>query len=105
MKRAKPWYRQQTDSWYVTVEGVQTPLGVHPEGAPPPKRLKGGWNAPKQILEAFYKLMTESEMPARADLSVAKVCDLFLDFSQKNNDTRTYAWYLFYLQDFSDRLG
>src|SRR5947209_1627400 len=45
-KQAHPWYRSQTDSWYVELHGKQQPLGRHPEGA---DQKAKGW---------LYKLVT-----------------------------------------------
>src|SRR5688572_10473387 len=78
--QAKPWYRSQTDSWYVEVRGQQQKLGKHPEDAPKPKRTKNGWNAPPAILQAFHRLMAEGQPPPKPDvILVAHVCDYFLD--------------------------
>lgn len=38
--------------------------------------------------------------PADGDLSVVRVCDLFLDHARRHSDARTYRWYRDYLQDF-----
>src|SRR5438552_18876740 len=103
---AKPWFRSQTDSWYVTTNGQQHLLGKHPEDAPPPKLGKSGWNAPPAILTAFHKHMAEGpQIPADGAILVCQVCDLFLDYSQKHNGPRTYEWYRTYLQDFSNACG
>jgi hypothetical protein len=104
--QAKPWYRSQTDSWYVEIDGRQQNLGKHPENSPPPRKGKHGWNAPPAILTAFHKLMAEGpQLPPAAAVLVCQVCDLFLTFSEKHNDARTFKWYKAYLQDFCDSYG
>jgi hypothetical protein len=49
MKVAKPWYREQTASWYVQLGGRQHPLGKHPAHLPPPKKESGEWRPPREI--------------------------------------------------------
>ena len=48
MKQPKPWYRASKSAWYVEHNFKQHRLGEHPDGAPPPKKSKSGWNAPKE---------------------------------------------------------
>lgn len=79
-RRAKPWYRAQTNSWYVELNGTQQQLGKHPEDAAPPKRGKKGWNAPEAILTAFHQLMGKGRPAPKDDkISVAAICDKFLE--------------------------
>ena len=54
MKRPKPWFRASKNAWYVEHQFKQHRLGEHPDGYPPPKKTKSGWNAPRPILDAFY---------------------------------------------------
>src|SRR5262245_22186509 len=103
MKQPKPWYRKAKNTWYVEINGEQHFLGRHPADAPLPQKSKKTkqWNPPKQILDAFHLLITqtpdEQETPA---ITVAAICDRFLGHSQKHNEPATYAWYKDYLQDF-----
>ncbi len=77
---AKPWYRSQTGSWYVTVRDQQHNLGKHPADAPPPRRGKSGWNAPDSIKKAFHALMVDDTPPTRPEqITVVEVCDRFLE--------------------------
>jgi hypothetical protein len=46
MRPRKPWYRASKKKWYVEFDGQKVALGPHPDGAPPPKKGKAGWNAP-----------------------------------------------------------
>lgn len=58
MRPHKPWYRPCRDTWFAEIGGKQHPLGKHPEGAPPPKKGKIGWNAPPEIMTAFRPMTT-----------------------------------------------
>jgi hypothetical protein len=53
----KPWFREQTQSWYVEINGVQHPLGKHPTKEPPPKQEDGEWKPPKEVTTAWHRLM------------------------------------------------
>lgn len=107
MKQPKPWYRASKSAWYVEHNFKQHRLGEHPEGAPPPKKTKAGWNAPKEILDAFYKLMATApaNLPKPEVIPVATVCDLFLDYSQKHHSSDCYDNYKHFLQAFTDTYG
>jgi integrase len=107
MRPRKPWYRASKNKWFVEIDGTKVPLGRHPEGYPPPKKGKGGWNAPPEIMTAFYKLMSSdpATLPKPDEIKVCQVCDLFMDWSQKHHESETYDWYLHFLQDFSDLFG
>lgn len=102
MRQPKPWYRAALGAWYVEHLGKQVRLGGHPDGAPPPKKSKAGWNAPPPILDAFYKLMAAdpARLPRPDAILAAQVCDLFLDHSERHNDPATYKWYRHFLQSF-----
>jgi hypothetical protein len=71
MRLPKPWFRTSKNAWFVEHNGVQVRLGLHPENAPAPKKSKAGWNPPKEIQDAFYKLM------ARDPATMPKVQDIF----------------------------
>jgi integrase/recombinase XerD len=80
MRQPRPWFRSSKNAWYVEHRGKQCRLGDHPNGSPPPKKTKAGWNAPQPILDAFYKLMATDlvTLPKPADILTVQVCDLFL---------------------------
>lgn len=107
MRQPKPWFRSSKNAWYVEHRFKKVRLGLHPEGAPPPKKTKAGWNAPKEILDAFYKLMATdpANLPRPDKLLAATVCDLFLDHSQKHHAPETYANYRHFLQAFVATYG
>src|SRR5262245_39605059 len=94
MKTPRPWYRKQNDTWYICLHGQQVPL------------CKGKDNK-AQAEKAYFHIMAREggQLPEAATLTVAQVCDLFLDWSQRHNDPRTYDWYRGYLQDFCDHHG
>lgn len=107
MKQPKPWFRASKSAWYVEHHGKQVRLGPHPDGAPPPKKSESGWNAPKAILDAFYKLMAADpvNLPRPEKILAAVVCDLFLDHSERHHSPDTFANYKHFLQSFSERYG
>jgi site-specific recombinase XerD len=119
-----PWYRAARDAWYVKIDGQQHLLGKHPPAAPKPKKGKLGWNAPREIQDAYHRLrvLGPSGLPKSQEITVAHVCDLFLTFicpyveppkkQPKANDpqpplkpnatheVRTYWWYRSFLDSF-----
>ena len=46
MHQPKPWFRASKSAWYVQHQRQQVRLGGQPDGYPPPKKFKAGWNAP-----------------------------------------------------------
>lgn len=98
-RKPSPWYREERNEWCVTVGGKHHRLGEHPAAAPKPKRGKRGWNAPREVLDAFYKLMRGDNRPQDAD-SVVAVLDDFLTWCQENRAGRTYDRYQEFIQDF-----
>ena len=70
MRLPKPWFRASKNAWFVEHDGKQVRLGVHPENAPLPKKSNAGWNTPKEIQDAFYKLMASdpATMPKAGDI-------------------------------------
>ncbi len=104
MRQPKPWFRESKNAWYVQHNGQKVRLGGHPEGAPPPKKAKGSWNAPQVILDAFFRLMASdpANLPKANQILTIQVCDLFLSYSEKHNEPDTYRWYKHFLQSFTD---
>jgi hypothetical protein len=107
MRQPKPWCRSSKNAWYVEHRGKQCRLGEHPDGAPPPKKAKAGWNDPQLILDVFYKLMAAdpSALPRPADVLAAQVCDLFLSHAERHNEPATYRSYQYFFQTFCDVHG
>jgi integrase len=108
-----PWFWDERQGWYVNKGGQRHFLGEHPQGAPPPRKSKGKWNAPPAIVQAFHALMAAPAEPkaagktaVKADgLTVAAILDKFLDWCQKQRAGRTYDWYRDHLQGFLNHLG
>lgn len=96
----KPFFKANRNTWYVEVDRVQHPLGKHPDGTPPPVKKHGVWQAPPEIMAAFYKKMAAAPEPlpvspsavASGELVVA-VLDQFLEWCQKHKAHLTYVWY------------
>jgi integrase len=107
MRQPKPWFRTSKQAWYVEHRFKKVRLGPHPEGAPPPRKTKSGWNAPPEIMDAFYRLMATdpANLPRPEKIAVALVGDLFLDHSQKHHCPDTYTNYKHFLQSFSEAYG
>ncbi|MGH7602499.1 MAG: tyrosine-type recombinase/integrase [Gemmatimonadaceae bacterium] len=107
MRQPKPWFRAALDTWYVEHNHKQVRLGGHPDGAPPPKKTRAGWNAPPAILDAFYKLMASgpANLPRPDQILTAQVFDLFLAHSERHNARDTYVWYKHFLQRFCELYG
>jgi hypothetical protein len=94
MKTPRPWYRKQDDTWYICRQGKQIPL------------CKGKDNK-AEAERVFFQVMARdgAELPEPSTLRLAQVCDLFLDWSSRHNEPRTYGWYKDFLQDFCDLYG
>jgi integrase len=84
-----PWYRAQCDAWYVKIDGRQV-------------RLAKGKANKKAALEAFHRLMAlgPAGLPKKSELLTAHVCDLFLKWSERHHDERTFRWYRSFLNSF-----
>jgi hypothetical protein len=80
MRFPKPFFRESKQTWYVQIGKRQTSLGKDREEA---------FRRYKEII------LHEEGKPAEPQqrLKVAEVCDLFLDWSSRHNDQRTYDWY------------
>lgn len=96
MKTPRPWYRSQTDTWYICRNGRQVPL------------CKGKDNK-AEAQRVYFRLMAQEEnapkLPPPSAFSVAEICDLFLSWSERHNEPSTFAWYKDYLQSFCDHCG
>jgi integrase len=85
----KPWYRAQTDAWFVTLDGKQ-------------HRLAEGKKARAEAEAAFHRLMAAAKPEAeptrpRGALSAAAGLDLFLGHARRRLRPRTAEWYAWYL--------
>ena len=85
----QPWYRASKDAWFVQHRGKQV-------------RLAKGEGAQPEAMKAFYKLMA-GEVPQEArngEITVARLCDLFLEWSKTHHEPATYSWHRTYLDQF-----
>ena len=92
MREAKPWFRKFDGWWYVEVSGKQVRLA------------KGKDNRPEAVKQ-FHILMAGNKPVSKETLTAARICDLFLDHSEKEHEASTYEWHKTYLQRFCDRFG
>jgi integrase len=109
-RTASPWFWEERQGWYVTKDGQRHFLGEHPQGAPPPRKVKKKWNAPEPILQAFHALMAAPPeqpvptLPPSSGPTVAAILDKYLTWCQQHRAERTYEWYRDHLQSFLDSL-
>ena len=101
MRTPKPWYRRQTDTWYVCLRGKQVPLAK-------------GKRSKREADEAFHRLMTLSAVDCGPtgqgakvtdgrSLEVVVLLDQFLNWVQQNLDC--YEWHRRFIQEFADACG
>lgn len=90
MRSRKPWYRKQTDAWYVTIDGTQHCLAT------------GKKNKKEADLE-FHRLMTERGILPKSlkRCSVKTIIDLFLEWSKTHHEPETAKLHCAFLTDFS----
>jgi hypothetical protein len=93
MRFPKPFFRASKDAWYVQLGKRQISLGKDRD----------------EEFERYRVLLLqergENPEPAFRRLTVAQVFDLFLEWSNRHNEAKTYEWYQNFLQDFSDMYG
>jgi integrase len=89
-----PWYRASRDAWYVRVNGKQV-------------RLAKGKANKRAAIEAFHRLMAlgPAGLPKTQGITTAHICDVFLGWSEKNHDAKTFAWYKSFLNSFCNYEG
>lgn len=79
--KAKPFFREQTKSWYVTLSGKQCPLGKDEDEA----------------YQKYHRLMANYVADRPAEVSkeapVAVLLNAFLDWTQRKRAPRTYDSY------------
>jgi hypothetical protein len=105
----RPWFRSQTWSWYVEVDGRQHNLGKHTSDEAP-RKGKRGWSPPPEIERAWREFcgcheagIPEATGGPRQDRPVAEVCHPFLAAARGHIGRETGENYRHYLQDFLDR--
>lgn len=93
----KPWFREDRNAYFVTIDGTRHNLG----------------SDKKEADRRFHELMARpaqqlAPVPAApavpAVLTVAEVFDKFLDWCQKHRSERTYEWSKGHIEAFCDHL-
>ena len=94
----KPYFRAFDGWWYAQVR-----VGAKRKQI---KLIKGKENE-QEAYRAFCRVIAdhEGEAPKPQATTVAAVCDLFLDHSEKHNKPDTFQLYRYYLQDFCETHG
>lgn len=94
----KPFFRAFDGWWYAQVR-----FGAKRKQI---KLVRGKENE-QEAYRAFCRVVAdhEGDAPAPQAMTVAAVCDLFLDHSQKHHAPDTYSLYRYYLQDFCETHG
>jgi len=94
----KPYFRAFDGWWYAQVR-----LGTKRKQI---KLVKGKENE-QEAYRAFCRVIAdhEGDAPPPQAMTVAAVCDLFLDQCEKNNKPETFQLYRYYLQDFCETHG
>ncbi len=85
-RHAKPWYRRDRRSWWVTVDGVRHNLG-------PDK---------KAAFTKFHDMMSRPAKRRLASDSLVTIIDAFLEWCQNHRAADTYEWYRDRLQRFAE---
>lgn len=88
MRIPKPWFRAQTQSWYVKINGVQHPLGADK----------------KEADKRFHRLMAGEglDTPLK-NHTLGGLVEEFLADIAKTTLPKTVAWYRGFLDDFAAR--
>jgi integrase len=94
----KPYFRAFDGWWYAQVR-----VGTKRKQI----KLVKGKEKEQEAYRAFCRLLAdhEGEAPVAEARTVAVICDLFLDYSQKHHKPDTYAVYKHFLQDYCELHG
>jgi len=90
---SKPWFRKDSQAWFVCFQGKQINLGKDK----------------KEAQRRFHEIMATQTPPEKnsSQLSVhlaVELIDLFLQWTAQHRAPRTYDWYKEHLQNFIDSL-
>lgn len=89
MRHPKPFFRKFTQSWYVTINGRQYPLG---------KDKPGAW-------QKYHELMAGREKLRGPNLTVLSVCEAYLAWLKAHRSQGTYDKAVHYLSLFVKHVG
>ena len=95
MRSAKPWYRKQKKAWCAYVNGSLVTLVNGPKDTDHRKEAQSKLDA----------LLLHASRKVNLRLTLAQVCDLFLEHSLAHHERSTYEQNLYFLQAFCDRSG
>ena len=76
----KPFFKAKRNAWYVEVKRHQVNLGPHPDGLPLPKKRRGRWDPPGEILERYHRIMAEEPEVTHCSDTPPAVASLLDDF-------------------------
>ena len=90
----KPWYREDRQAWFVTINGERHNLGPNE----------------KEAKRKFHELMAAPEQKpvataAEDGFSLAEVFEKFLDWCGKHRSPKTFEWTQYRVQMFINALG
>ena len=88
-RRPQPFFRSQTQSWYVQIDGRQINLGRDRDAA---------W-------EKYDDVMASHRRDVNPGMTVAELLDDYLEYVHQNRAQRTYLWYRNYLRKFVAYIG
>ncbi len=89
MRHPKPFFRKFTQSWYVTINGRQHPLGKDEDAA---------W-------QKYHELMAGRDKLRGPDLTVSTVCEAYLSWLKVHRSLGTYQKAVHYLSLFVKHIG
>lgn len=89
MRQPKPFFRKFTQSWYVTIDGRQFPLGRDETAA---------W-------DQYHRLMSARENLTSTALKVVDLFEAYLDWVKANRSPGTYEKLQHYLSSFAAFVG
>ena len=88
-RQSKPYFRQQTQSWYCSINGKQFPLGKNKT----------------QAFEKFYELMGKGDELKSFKSTLYDLTQAYLDWCQANRKPGTYDNHKKYLSSLIDSVG
>ncbi|HEY4311537.1 MAG TPA: tyrosine-type recombinase/integrase [Pirellulales bacterium] len=94
-RASKPWWREDRQAWFVTIDGQRYNLG--PDEGEAHREFH-------RLLSLAPAVRTPKASPSTG-LTVADVLDKYLDWCQKHRAPRTFDWYRDHLQSFTDFLS
>jgi integrase len=88
MRIPKPFFRKQTQSFYLQLNGKQINLGKDKA----------------QAMTKYHEIMAGKQEPL-PDITAAALLDMFLGWCKASREPRTYQFYFEHLQSFIDYIG